>query len=113
MKSTWHAAVWTHSPQWTPRIGLHPSEARHGRERGSARVQMQKLSAGKFHGGPSRKCLQHSGFTPPSAGETRAYLSNCLPLCLPAAPVLPIAKNEKFGTFSFYEQFLASGAEIT
>src|SRR5215472_12413478 len=31
------------------RIGLRPSEARDGRERGNARGQMQKLSAGKFH----------------------------------------------------------------
>jgi len=30
------------------RIGLRPSEAGHGRQRGSARCQMQKLSAGKF-----------------------------------------------------------------
>src|SRR5262245_35723836 len=31
------------------RIGLRPSEARYSRERGSARGQMQKISAGKFH----------------------------------------------------------------
>ena len=35
------------------RIGLRPSEARDGRERGSARGQMQKLSSvGKFHFAP-------------------------------------------------------------
>ena len=34
------------------RIGLRPRDARHGRQRGSARGQMQKLSAGKFHGAP-------------------------------------------------------------
>ena len=34
---------------WPRRIGLRPSDARHGRERGSARGQMQKISAGKFH----------------------------------------------------------------
>jgi transposase len=33
------------------RIGLRPSERRHRRERGSARCQMQKLSALEFHGG--------------------------------------------------------------
>ena len=32
------------------RIGLRPRDPRHGRQRGSARGQMQKLSAGKFHG---------------------------------------------------------------
>jgi hypothetical protein len=32
------------------RIGLRPSNARDGRQRGSARCQMQKISAGKFHG---------------------------------------------------------------
>src|SRR5262249_28516432 len=31
------------------RIGLCPCDARHGRQRGSARGQMQKISAGKFH----------------------------------------------------------------
>ena len=31
------------------RIGLRPRDARHGRQRGSARGQMQKFSAGKFH----------------------------------------------------------------
>ena len=35
------------------RIGLRPRDARHGRQRGSARGQMQKLSAGKFHRRPS------------------------------------------------------------
>ena len=34
------------------RIGLRPSKARDSRQRGSARGQMQKLSAGKFHEGP-------------------------------------------------------------
>ena len=34
------------------RIGLRPRDARHGRQRGSARCQMQKLSAGKFHHDP-------------------------------------------------------------
>ena len=32
------------------RIGLRPRDARHGRQRGSARGQMQKISTGKFHG---------------------------------------------------------------
>src|SRR5262245_34214752 len=36
-------------PQW---IGLRPSEARQGRQRGSARGQIQKLPAGKFHSEP-------------------------------------------------------------
>src|SRR5262249_35112116 len=34
------------------RIGLRRRDARHGRQRGGARCQMQKLSAGKFHGLP-------------------------------------------------------------
>ena len=43
------------------RIGLRPSETRHGRERGSARCQMQKLTARKFHGVLlwSRTCETH------------------------------------------------------
>jgi hypothetical protein len=28
---------------------LRPRDARHGRQRGSARGQMEKISAGKFH----------------------------------------------------------------
>ena len=39
----------THRPRW---IGLRESEARHRRQRGGARGQMQKLSAGKFHSEP-------------------------------------------------------------
>src|SRR5262249_27548824 len=31
------------------RIGLRPCDARHGRQRGRARWEMQKISAGKFH----------------------------------------------------------------
>jgi hypothetical protein len=34
---------------------LRPSHARHSRERGSARGQMQKSSARKFHSVPSLK----------------------------------------------------------
>src|SRR5262249_1197013 len=47
----------THGPR---RIGLRPRETRHGRERGSARCQMQKIAAGKFH------------FEPPSLHITRS-----------------------------------------
>ena len=35
------------------RIGLRPRTPQHGRQRGSARGQMQKISAGKFHRRPS------------------------------------------------------------
>src|SRR5262245_8722910 len=45
----WHDQ--THRPR---RIGLRPRDPRYGRQRGSTRGQMQKLSAGKFHAGPSR-----------------------------------------------------------
>ena len=38
-------------PHRPGRIGLRPRDPRHGRERGSARSQVQKLPAvGKFHG---------------------------------------------------------------
>ena len=43
-------------PRW---IGLRPRKARHGRERGSARGQMQKISAGKFHFEPPFTSLNH------------------------------------------------------
>jgi hypothetical protein len=49
-----------HKPDRTRRIGLRPRDARDGRQRGSARGQMQKLSAGKFHRGPSVSCKPHS-----------------------------------------------------
>src|SRR5215472_2623052 len=39
----------THRPR---RVGLRPSGALHGRQRGSARGQMQKITARKFHGAP-------------------------------------------------------------
>src|SRR5262249_27561500 len=38
---------------WPGRIGLRPSNTRRGRERGSARCEMEKISAGKFHFDPS------------------------------------------------------------
>src|SRR5262249_16673459 len=47
----------SHRPR---RIGLRPCDARHGRQRGRARCQMQKLSAGKFHFEPSRYPSHHS-----------------------------------------------------
>src|SRR5262249_59827189 len=31
------------------RVGLRPRDARHRRQRGNARGQLQKISAGKFH----------------------------------------------------------------
>src|SRR5262245_58512894 len=40
---------WHHDRNWFRGIGLRPSNMRHRRERGSARGQMQKTSAGKFH----------------------------------------------------------------
>src|SRR6516165_5561841 len=42
-----------HRPRW---IALRPSKARHGRQRGSARCEMEKISAGKFHHVASLKC---------------------------------------------------------
>jgi len=47
-----------HRPRW---IGLRPRDARHGRQRGSARGQMEKISAGKFHFEPPSRftSLEH------------------------------------------------------
>ena len=46
---------------WPRRIGLRTCDPRDRRERGSARGQMQKSSAGKFHRGPSlsRRSFDH------------------------------------------------------
>src|SRR5262252_11074004 len=40
-------------PNRARRIGLRPCDSRHSRQRGSARCQMEKISAGKFHFEPS------------------------------------------------------------
>src|SRR5215813_11480903 len=51
-------AVSEKRPVYYPRrIGLRPSEARHRRQRGSARGQMQKISAGKFHFEPPSRLM--------------------------------------------------------
>src|SRR5262245_56518075 len=51
----------THGPR---RVGLRPSDARHSRERGSARGQVEKLSSvGKFHLNPPS--LARYVFAPP------------------------------------------------
>src|SRR5262245_45217343 len=42
--------VWHDQRNRTRRIGLRPGDPRDGRQRGSARCQMQEFAAGKFHG---------------------------------------------------------------
>src|SRR5262249_4261866 len=56
----------THRPR---RIGLRPRETPHGRQRGSARDQMQKISAGKFH----LNLPSHHSITSWCAGEQRRW----------------------------------------
>jgi hypothetical protein len=46
-RTAWSKA--DHNAHWPRRISLRPCDLRHGRQRGSARRQMQKISAGKFH----------------------------------------------------------------
>ena len=41
------------------RIGLRPNEARPGWQRGGARCEMQKISAGKFHSEPPLHSFNH------------------------------------------------------
>ena len=64
------------------RIGLRPSDARHGRQRGSARGQMQEFAAGKFHGAPSQACSPtmetRTAARPPRAGF-KIDVWSCLP----------------------------------
>src|SRR5262245_9978944 len=45
--------------QGADRVGLRPCDARGGRQRGSARCQMQKISAGKFHFEPPFASFDH------------------------------------------------------
>src|SRR5262245_11648207 len=50
----------TYDPaHWPRRIGLRPSETRGGRQRGRARCQMEKISAGKFHFAPPFTLFDH------------------------------------------------------
>src|SRR6266540_6519113 len=46
---------WNHEPDRPRRIGLCACNARDGRQSGNAGGQLQKLSAGKFHGASSKK----------------------------------------------------------
>jgi hypothetical protein len=49
-----------HRTRW---IGFRPRDARHCRERGSARCQMQKSTAGKFHGACSLKVCDEADYS--------------------------------------------------
>src|SRR5438132_1351002 len=54
------------------RIGLRPSYARNSRERGSARGQIQKISAGKFHLNlPSHHSITSSAMASRDGGTSR------------------------------------------
>src|SRR6516162_2384948 len=53
---------WNHEPDRPRRIGLRPSDAGCGRKRGSARCQMQKISAGKFHFEPPLRPFPSIGY---------------------------------------------------
>jgi hypothetical protein len=64
---------------------------------------MQEFAAGKFHGVPFSEMLSTRRLR--AAVDWRTTQSRLiLKLCLPAASVLQIVRNKKFGTFSFYEQ---------
>src|SRR5262245_5128837 len=52
-----------HDTYRSRRIGLPPSDARHDRQRRSARGEMQKISAGKFHFEPPFTSFDHLGGT--------------------------------------------------
>src|SRR5215831_11363321 len=66
-RGKWHDQ--THRPR---RIGLRPSETRHGRQRGGAHGQMEKNSAGKFHfEPPSHHSITSSAATSILSGTVR------------------------------------------
>src|SRR5215831_4076985 len=46
-------------PHRPRRVGLRPSEAGDGRQRGSARCEMEKISTGKFHFEPPFTSFDH------------------------------------------------------
>src|SRR5215472_5258440 len=46
-------------PDWPRWIALRPSDTRHGRQRGSARDEMEKISTGKFHSEPPFTSFDH------------------------------------------------------
>jgi hypothetical protein len=70
------------------RIGLRPSKARHGRERGSARCQMQKLpSVGKFHSiTRSARTSIMSGMAMPSVFAVRMLIDSKIRVLAVAGP---------------------------
>src|SRR5262245_145956 len=67
-RRNWHDQ--THRPRW---IGLRPHYARYSRERGSARGQMQKSSAGKFHFEPPSP--SHHSITSSTSASTLGGIS--------------------------------------
>src|SRR5215813_3935192 len=65
----WEADDQVHRPR---RIGLRPRDARHDRQRGSARGQMEKISAGKFYLNlPSHYSITSSAMASRVAGTSR------------------------------------------
>src|SRR5512133_4192436 len=62
------------------RIGLRPSDARHGRQRGSARCQLQKLSSvGKLHSiTSSARASKVGGTCRPSAFAVLRLITNLI-----------------------------------
>src|SRR5262249_11763693 len=81
------------------RIGFRPRDPRDGRQRGSARGQMQKLpSVGKFHGVPLRNASDatlHSALMP-AARITSPHFSASSAMSVPnAADVIDIGSTPK------------------
>ena len=80
----------TNNDTYRPRrIGLRHRNTRHHRQRGSARGQMQKLSAGKVH-----DALQHCG----AAQVERAKCTIVKLRGPPTTRTLPLKMNWEFGT---------------
>ena len=63
--------VWNDHTNGSCRIGLRSCNPRHGRQRGSAHCQMQKISAGKFHGVacPTGLRCRFMAFSPPAGAR--------------------------------------------
>src|SRR5262249_60585498 len=62
---------WHHDRNWFGGIGLGPRNARHGRESGSARAQMQEFAAGGVYFFPdccARAAGGHAAAAPPRSG---------------------------------------------
>ena len=102
------------------RVGLRPRDARHGRERGGARCQMQKLATGKFHGDdPSstfsrgyhfstRQQIAAAQYLDPSNARLGSFSTKFSGVCLWPLPLSPKSGHSASARFMSTRPSLAT-----